>query len=63
MNKAERAIEALLEAATAYRELPDVFKSRSMLGGGPAINVQQLEQEASRIKQRIDALKEAMEEM
>lgn len=62
MNKADEAVAALREAARAYRELPDVFKSVSALFGGSFLKPESLELEADKIEARVVAFKEAMKD-
>lgn len=61
-SKAQRAIEALREAAAAYRELPDAFKRKNIWTGIPHVDADKLEQEADILENWLDAARAATEE-
>lgn len=60
MNKAERAVVALREAADALNALPAAFRYMSMIG--PLNSPERMRQEADHIEKLIDALATAIAE-
>lgn len=61
MNKAERAINALREAADAHDALPLALKGQSLFG--PMISPKLLREEADRIENKMEAFKGGLEDV
>lgn len=62
MSKLQRAIEALNECADALDALPPGLRRMSIFGG-PFVKTETLLEEAVWLKQRLDAVMEAVKEV